>query len=46
MDNLETGISYLRGTRDFSLLICAVFISALGFIQQAIESTENKAARA
>lgn len=32
MDNLETGISFLRSTRDFSLLKCAVFISALGFI--------------
>lgn len=46
MDNLEIGISFLRSTRDFSLLKCAVFISALGFIQQAVESTENKAARA
>jgi len=44
VDNLEIGISFLR--RDFSLLKCTVFVSALGFIQQAIETTENRAARA
>jgi len=46
MDNLEIGISFLRSTRDFSLLKCVVFILALGFIQHAVESTENKTARA